>query len=217
MPSLAEKYAPKRFEEVLGQSKLIRQLERLAVQGFGGKAYWLSGSSGTGKTTIAHLIATAVADPLNIEEVGARQLTMATIADYERVSRLYGMGAKTGRAFIINEAHGLRKDILERLLVVIDSGAIPSHVAWIFTTTRDGQDSLFEDYDDAGPLLSRCLPLVLTNQGLASAFAKRTQEIARVEGLDGQEMPAYLRLAKELRNNFRAMLSALEAGAMLQL
>ena len=42
---------------------------------------------------------------------------------------------------------------------------IPRHVGIVFTTTCEGQDALFEDYDDASPLLSRCL-----RRDLARAF-----------------------------------------------
>ena len=60
----------------------------------------------------------------------------------------------------MNEAHGLRKDVIRQMLVTLER--IPSHVVWIFTTTTEGQEGLFEDYDDAAPLLSRCLPLPLS-------------------------------------------------------
>ena len=49
---------------------------------------------------------------------------------------------------------------------------IPAHALWVFTTTVDGADSLFEDYDDASPLLSRCLRLDLSRRDLAKAFAE---------------------------------------------
>jgi hypothetical protein len=74
------------------------------------------------------------------------------LKDLEFESNLKGFGDKSGRAFIVNEAHGLRKDVIRQLLVMLER--IPPHVVWVFTTTIEGQESLFEDYDDASPLLS---------------------------------------------------------------
>jgi hypothetical protein len=45
---------------------------------------------------------------------------------------LRGMSEKGGRAVIINEAHGLRKDVIRQLLVTLER--IPPHVVWVFTS-----------------------------------------------------------------------------------
>jgi hypothetical protein len=62
-------------------------------------------------------------------------------------------GEPTGRAWILNEAYLLRKPIISRLLTTLEQ--LPAHVVAIFTTTNEGQESLFEYYDDASALLSR--------------------------------------------------------------
>lgn len=210
---LFEKYRPKSLDEVIGQPKAVATLRGIRErEGWGGRAYWISGASGTGKTTLARIIAAELADPFNTTEWGAGdQLTSADLDDVERMFRLSCLGVKPGRAWIVNEAHGLRKPIVRRLLGLLEEG-LPQHSAVIFTTTRDGQDALFEDDIDAHPLLSRCTVLPLTNQGLAKAFAARAREIAAAEGMDGVPESRYVALAQDVRNNFRAMLQRIGDG-----
>jgi len=205
--NLYEKYRPASWSEVVGQDKVIEKIMDLKKRdGLKGRSYWLSGQSGTGKTTIARLLAAEIADNFYIEELDATSLTVADLKQIESAWQLYSLG-KGGRAFIINEAHGLRKDVVRQLLVMLER--LPSHVVVIFTTTCEAQET-FEDMLDAGPLLSRCLRLELARRGLAELFAQKAYEIATKENLNGKPIEYYVRLCKDYRNNLRAVLQTIE-------
>lgn len=213
MPSLAETQRPTSLAEFVGNPKAVAAAGRLMAAGIGGTAIWISGPSGTGKTTLALILAHSIASPMSVETVTGRELTPARIRALADASRYYGMGERCGRAIIVNEAHGLGRAAIETLLDILED--IPAHVVWICTTTRDGQERLFDDQDDAGPLLSRCTPLSLSSQGLSKLFAAKAREVAQARGLDGQPESAYLRLVQECKNNLRAVYARIDAGAML--
>lgn len=209
MRTLAELYRPATWEQVIGQDKAVATLQRIIKRGPGGRAYWITGQSGTGKTTIARLLANELDD--DYTELDASDATNGTLRDLEHTLQTYSLG-KGGRAVIINEAHGLRRDSVRHLLVVLER--LPDHACMIFTTTNEGTAS-FADGEDADPFLSRCVRIKLTNQGLATAFAERAKEIAEHEGLGGSPAKAYEALAKRCRNNMRAMLMEIDAGNLL--
>jgi len=212
--TLSEQYRPRTLDDVIGQPKSVAAIRRIEQRGLGGHAFWISGATGTGKTTLARIIAGMVADPHWITEYDSADLfTQAEATLLSHQITLYGGGQLGGRAWIINEAHGLRKPIIRQLLGILER--LPGHCAAIFTTTRDGQESLFDEQIDAHPLLSRCVELTLTNQGLAPAFARRAREIADAENLNGKPESAYLRLVQRCHNNMRAVLQAIESGEML--
>lgn len=209
---LAEKYRPGTWDDVVAQDVAIAQLRDLVRRGAGGRAFFLAGLSGTGKTTLARLLARELADPFFIDEVDAQDVTPEFLRRAEAAMHLYAWGAKPGRVWIVNEAHHLRTPIIARLLTMFEP--IPEHVAWIFTTTNAGQEQLFDDGVDSDALMSRCTPIQLSRRGLAGPFAERVRRIATAEGLNGKPIEAYVKLARECNNNLRAMIQAVDNGKM---
>ncbi len=210
---LCEQYRPRTFADVIGQKPSIRRIKRLRERaGLAGRAYWISGPSGTGKTTIARLVAAEVATEWAIEEADATDLTASRVRELERQSHCLGLGTPNGRAYIVNESHAMRQPVVRQFLTTLER--VPPHVVWIFTTTVAGQKRLFEGCIDASPLVSRCVRLTLDTANLEIYMARRARKIARTEGLDSKPLEDYVTLVRQHHCNLRAVLQEIEAGVM---
>ena len=213
MAQLYEQYRPKDWSEVTGQPRVVSKLMVLKRRGLAGRAYWICGKSGTGKTTIGRLIAAEIADELSVHELDATGYMPSGVEVDARQMRCRSLTPPHGQAVIINEAHGLRNDTIRKLLVTLED--IPEHATWIFTTTNEAQQGLFDTKIDASPLLSRCVELALQSN-CRSEFAARAKMIAEDEGLGGATMADYEQLVQNKDMNMRAVLQAVESGEMVR-
>src|SRR5690242_15411337 len=121
MIPLYEQVRPRVWGDVIGQESVIAKIDAIRQRsGLGGHAYWLSGKSGTGKTTIARLIAAELADDLCIIEVEAEWMTPARLTEIEKESRCRWIGSKPGRAYLVNEAHAMSRPAIRQLLTMLE-------------------------------------------------------------------------------------------------
>ena len=212
--NLAEKYRPTDWSQLVGLGWLQKQMAQLRRQGgLGGRAYWLAGPAGGGKTTVARLIASEVAEPWAVSEMDPCEVTtdwLRSVARMEYSGR--PIGGK-GWVFIVNEAHGLKPSQIRQLLTPTDTGNIPPFVAWVFTTTIVAMRDLFEERLDAHPLLGRCevFDNMVVNVYVAAEYVRG---IAQQEGLDGQPLERYVDLARDCEGSIRMMLSRIQRGRM---
>jgi DNA polymerase III gamma/tau subunit len=205
-------YRPHDWQYFVGHEHLRKAIALYHKRGsLGGRAFLLTGPSGVGKSTAGYLIASDVCDPENILELDAGRVTPKDIEDLERQQGQMLIGEKPGRAFVINEIHGLRTDTVKQLLVTLER--IHKRTVWIFTTTLTGRDQLFKDID-AHPLMSRCVKFELKVEDYADKMILRAKEIAEIEGLGGATKAEFVDLAVACKFNFRDMLTEIEKGVM---
>jgi hypothetical protein len=212
MAQLAEKYRPRRLEDVAAQDRAVGMIRKLiAGPGLTGRGYWISGNSGTGKGVLAEIIAREVADEMCIFKVDAGSLSAADVDKFARMFHQYGWG-KGGWALICDESQGLRSDVCRRFNVMFEP--LPTNCVVIFTTTVELQAALFEAKDDASMLHARCTPIQLTRRDLCKPGAEYVKRCLMAEGIDGLPIATYEGYMKACGNSIREALNLAEREAL---
>src|SRR3989304_1453147 len=134
--TLHTKYRPKHFEEVIGQIEIVKSLQNLIETGKMPKSFLFTGPSGTGKTTLARIIANKLGcDIQNIIEVDAA--TNTGVEDMRVLCeglRYPAFGLTTVKVAIVDECQEISKSSWSSLLKIIEEP--PSHLYFVFCTTE---------------------------------------------------------------------------------
>ncbi len=133
--ALYRKYRPESFDEVIGQDHIVKAIGGAIDAGKVSHAYLLCGPRGTGKTTIARIIASKLGSSVNdIYELDAA--SNRGIDDVRNIKESVGTMPFDSKykIYILDEVHMFTKDAWNALLKTIEEP--PSHVVFILATTE---------------------------------------------------------------------------------
>jgi len=140
MNSLHTKYRPKTFDEVIGQDAAVRSLKRI-IKDARAHSFLFVGPAGTGKTTLARLVAKyVIGDDIshNIEEYDAASKSGADdVRTLVSRTLFRAVGSSPVKFIIIDEAHRLSSAAWTILLKPVEEP--PRHVYYAFATTELGK------------------------------------------------------------------------------
>ena len=152
---LYRKYRPQTFSDVIGQEHVVQTLKGALTSGRISHAYLFTGPRGTGKTTLARLLAKALNcagrgnDPcdkcdscVSIKDNRSLDLIEIDAASNRGIDEIRSLkesaqvAASSGgyKIFIIDEAHMLTTPAFNALLKLLEEP--PSHVVFILATTE---------------------------------------------------------------------------------
>lgn len=183
---LYRKYRPQKFADVVGEDHVVKVLEGAIKLGNISHAYLFSGSRGTGKTSVARILAHEIGTSKNdLYEMDAASTNgVDDIRELNESVHTLPFESKY-KVYIIDEAHMLSKSAWNAFLKTLEEP--PVHVIFILATTE------LEKVPET--VISRCQTFVFKqpNQSILKDFA---QTIAKKEGValapDAAELVALL-------------------------
>jgi DNA polymerase-3 subunit gamma/tau len=218
--ALYRKYRPQDFDEVVGQEGVVRTLRNALATDQVRQAYLFAGPRGTGKTSMARILAkalncaqgptptpdkvchacVAIANGTSLDVVEMDAASQRGIDDIREIRERVVLQPAEGRykVYILDEAHQLTDAAWNALLKLIEEP--PPHLVFIFCTT---------DLSKVLPTVrSRCQTFVFQRPRLPELVTK-LRRIADADGIDAPDAALAL-IARGARGAYRDAESILD-------
>ncbi len=197
--TLYRKYRPHTFADVLGQDHIVSVLQSAIQKKAIAHAYLFAGSRGTGKTSIARIVAREIGVSANdlYEIDGASNRGIDEARSIREAVHTLPLESPY-KVYLIDEAHMLTKDAWNALLKTLEEP--PAHVIFMFATTE------LEKVPET--ILSRC-QIFQFKKPTHAVLKEMLMRVAKKEGYALPEDAAAL-LAVLSRGAFRDSLGLLQ-------
>ncbi len=218
--ALYRRWRSRTFEEVLGQEHVTRTLRNALLGGRIAHAYLFAGPRGTGKTTMARLLAKAVnclsegdEKPCNqcsicqgINEGRLLDLIEIDAASNRGIDEIRDLREKVGfrpneaqyKVYVVDEVHMLTNEAFNALLKTLEEP--PPHVIFVLATT--------EPHKIPATILSRCQRFDFRRASLED-LRRKLKRICESEGI-AIEVAALELIARSAAGSFRDAESLLD-------
>ena len=220
MTALYRKYRPQDFDEVVGQEAVVRTLRNAIESGQVRQAYLFAGPRGTGKTSLARILAkglncaqgptpspdktchacVAIANGTSLDVVEMDAASQRGIDDIREIRERVVLQPVEGRykVYILDEAHQLTDAAFNALLKLIEEP--PPHLVFVFCTTELGKM--------LATVRSRCQTFVLSRPRLPD-LVRVLRRVADGEGIQAPDAALSL-VARGARGSYRDAVSTLD-------